>query len=104
LIPGMLWKLNPFPPGVGSGKVDTPCERMQREKASPAICDVDSPEVVDAELPPQAATSNPTRATAVSVPGLVMVHFRCRGPPTAGDVGRLGRRRGTAACSVRTRR
>jgi hypothetical protein len=35
LIPGALM-LNPPPLGVGSGKLDTPCERMQRAKLSPS--------------------------------------------------------------------
>jgi hypothetical protein len=34
LIPGAL-RLNPPPVGVGSGKLETPCERMQRAKFSP---------------------------------------------------------------------
>jgi hypothetical protein len=35
LIPGAL-RLNPPPLGVGSGKLDIPCERMQRAKLSPS--------------------------------------------------------------------
>jgi hypothetical protein len=74
LIPGTL-TLNPPPFGVGSGKFDTPCERMQRAKLSPSCCAwawlglepelAGEPELLG-ELEPHAAITALARTTATT--------------------------------------
>jgi hypothetical protein len=71
LIPGTL-TLNPPPFGVGSGKFDTPCERMQRAKLSPSCCAwawVRRPPEFDglAESEPQAAIIPAAAIAAVAI-------------------------------------
>ncbi len=73
LIPGAL-RLNPPPLGVGSGKLDTACERMQRAKLSPSCWAwvwlglepelPAEPELLLDELEPHAAITAASAATA----------------------------------------
>ena len=42
---GITWTFGTFPLLSGSGKLDTPCERIQREKASAPFCDAALAEV-----------------------------------------------------------
>lgn len=68
---------------LGSGKLETPCERMHREKASAegelvATAVPDEPPVpLDAELPPHPPVSGTTpaiamRASALRIPRMLM--------------------------------
>jgi hypothetical protein len=73
LIPGTL-RLKPVRPEVGSGKLDTPCERMQRAKLSPSRCAsagvgferAPAAELeLRGELEPHAASTAPARIAAM---------------------------------------
>ena len=80
MTPGTL-RLNPPPLGVGSGKLDTPCERMQWAKLSPSCwawawlgLEPELPEEPEllGEFEPHAAitvaTASGARATSAAVP------------------------------------
>jgi hypothetical protein len=74
LIPGTL-TLNPPPFEVGSGKPDTPCERMQRANLSPSRCawawlgpelELAGEPELSGELEPHAAITALARTTATT--------------------------------------
>jgi DNA-binding response OmpR family regulator len=97
LASGTTWVLGIVPSVPGSGKLDRPWERMQREKASVPLAGAEAAEVaVDEDPPPpphpQTSVASPATAMIGRVRFMPQLYARAGDITATGDVGRMSSR------------